>query len=77
MEDDEIRVYPNPIKSFLVVEGITDLLSIDIFSTTGVLMLHKEGTKARIDTSFLPNGIYIIIIRQTDNRLITKKVIKQ
>ena len=77
MEHDEIRVYPNPIKSFLVVEGITDLLSIDIFSTTGVLMLHKEEKKARIDTSFLPKGIYIVVIRQAGNHLITKKVIKQ
>lgn len=74
---DKVRIYPNPIRSFLVVDGITDLLSIDIFSTTGMLMLHEEESKARIETSFLPKGIYIVVIRQTGNRLITKKVIKQ
>jgi hypothetical protein len=75
-EQDEIRIYPNPITSFLVVEGVTDLLSIDIFSTTGVLMLHQEEKKTRIDASFLPEGIYIAVIRQEGNRFISKKLVK-
>jgi hypothetical protein len=74
---DKIRIYPNPSGSFLMIDGIEDQVSIDIFSTTGNLMLREVKSQGRIDISSFSHGIYIIIIRQAGEILLTKKVIKK
>ncbi|MGW8314949.1 MAG: T9SS type A sorting domain-containing protein [Bacteroidales bacterium] len=75
--DEQIRIYPNPARSYLTVETINSgLTNIQITSTDGHVLLNKEsdGTGHRIDLSSLPGGIYFITIRSTE-LLTTRKII--
>jgi hypothetical protein len=82
-----VQVYPNPTKGQLVVSSEYRVESIEIFDVMG---RKHEGTKARmhesdplgvastlrLDILHLPAGIYFLRI-QTENGMVTKKVIKQ
>jgi hypothetical protein len=72
-----VRVYPNPTRGELKVEGLMfkDIEIYDIMGRKHPLNLKHE-TLNSFDISHLANGIYFLRI-QTDNGIVTKKVIKE
>ena len=70
--DNEIRIYPNPVTDRLNV--VTTLqVSTELYNSSGQLIRTAPGT---IEMSDLPSGMYQAVIRY-NNRLITKKIVKQ
>jgi len=74
---DKITIYPNPTGSLLRIDGIDTLLKIDVYSTTGNIMLYERVSNTLFDISKLQNGVYIIILHRAGKAPLKKKIIKQ
>ena len=55
--EENIKIYPNPIKNVLVIEG--EYSSIDIYDSLGKLVLSSKN-RTVINVAKLNNGIYIL-----------------
>lgn len=71
-----IDLYPNPTTGFLNVQSSYEIERITIYSSNGSIVNVINQPKDNIDLSELANGLYYLMI-QTNNGLITKKVIKE
>ena len=70
LEDKDIKVYPNPTKGFVNVEGLGNLnASYIIVDSTGKKVRHFANFKG------LPSGVYMLEII-TKHNVFTKKVVK-
>jgi len=78
VSNNQIKIYPNPIKDFLFVEFENDkMINIKIYNIFGILVyINKDfaNINNKIDLSVLPSGIYLLKF-QTNNEVITKKII--
>ena len=84
---DDIVVYPNPAEEQLIVEcrdaingvstmtTITNIEIFDVFGRNVSRLISHISHPIFIDISHLPSGIYFVRI-QTENNIITKKIIK-
>ena len=66
-----IKVYPNPVKSFLNIETSdisTETLQIGIFTADGKLIERAESKEKfiQLDFSDKSNGIYVVTIQLAD-----------
>ena len=70
--DNDISIFPNPVIDKLTIKG--PLKRVMLHSVKGEKVLEtKEHT---IDLSSLPNRMYFLSIEDTDNKIATKKIIK-
>ena len=69
-------IYPNPCTLQITITG--DISSISIENITGHLLYTQtyNTTKAEIDMSGYPAGVYIVRVRDKDGGQIVKKIIK-
>ncbi|MBR1774247.1 MAG: choice-of-anchor J domain-containing protein [Bacteroidales bacterium] len=78
--NNEIIIYPNPAKDFVVIKNIecsTEYITINIYNTQGKLILSEIKPKATtytINTTSLPEGVYYVNIL-SDNQIISRKLI--
>jgi hypothetical protein len=56
----EIKFYPNPAKSYIKIEGINKINSIELLDLTGKLIQKHVMPNHEIDVSMLPKGTYIV-----------------
>ena len=86
LKNNNFSIYPNPTTGFFEIKNeklkiknikITDITGKTIYNlTSGHAHLYIENVHLQIDISNQPTGIYFIKI-QTENNIITKKIIKQ
>jgi len=71
-------IFPNPLKGKTLYINTSSELIINIYDILGkqVLKIYKDTTSNSINLSSLNQGIYFLKI-QSDNQIITKKLIKQ
>ncbi|MCD6355181.1 MAG: T9SS type A sorting domain-containing protein [Prolixibacteraceae bacterium] len=85
--DDNVNVYPNPFNNVLFVEDRelnsgTDL-HVTITDVAGNIVFHDSwftprfNPKKKINTSALNSGLYFLNIVYSNNRRITKKIVKE
>ena len=72
MVQDDVRVYPNPVRDQFRIEGAGILVPVTIYNALGVVMIETMVNDGLINCSSLPHGLYIIKIG--DHRI---KCIKQ
>lgn len=82
-EHDSLKVYPNPVKSYLHIDsGATDSLirSVRLFDMHGRVM-HASGNHANrsiaINTASLSNGVYFVEATLISGKKLVQKIIKQ
>lgn len=80
MSYKQINIYPNPVKSTLNIE-LSDQDSKEfhgeIIDITGkTIATHLLKTDTSLDVSYLPSGIYFLSIRDNQNKLLIKKLVK-
>jgi len=73
-EKDLVQIFPNPTENKFVIQGITDLQKIEIFSISGIEVYSFEKQDNEVDVSKLGNGIYVLRIF-TNESIISKKLI--
>jgi len=70
-----ITIYPNPVKNIINVNYDKEF-SMEIYNVLGEIILISKHAETNV--SSLPTGIYIIIIKDKENKLIKyKKVVKE
>ncbi|ADV50857.1 hypothetical protein Celal_3597 [Cellulophaga algicola DSM 14237] len=76
--NEGIYMYPNPVKDDLIVQNISDVINISIFSTSGSLIksMATAGDTMTIDLSDLSTGVYFIKFHAM-NGVSAKTIIKQ
>lgn len=80
-QNNEISIYPNPVKDYIKVNYNRDLINaknIDIINMTGqkiISLSNKNINDIEINTSELESGMYMLIISD-DNKIITGKFVK-
>ncbi len=68
----ELKVYPNPVKGLLNLQTEETIEKLDIYSTTGNLVMQMVYPEKQIDVSHLRNGLYLIKA-QTGTQKLTSK----
>jgi hypothetical protein len=56
------KIYPNPANNVLFIDGITGVSKINVFNTSGKLVLTKQIVDGSIDISNLNAGLYTILL---------------
>ena len=75
--DEKISIFPNPVKNYFQIKGISNIAEIIIFTIDGKEILRQNITNNQnIDVSTMKNGIYILIIK-TDNNNFSLKFTKE
>ena len=74
-----VRLYPNPSKKYINIELKNNLLikKIELYNNLGKIILSLKNTSKLIDISYLPNGIYFIKIKDSNDNFILKSFIKE
>jgi photosystem II stability/assembly factor-like uncharacterized protein len=77
-QDYSVKLFPNPAQDEinLEIQIPYNKIAIEVIDLNGKTLMKFDTNWSNIDFSNLPNGAYFIKIN-IDNRLITKKVIKQ
>ena len=78
-EDDysKISIFPNPTTEFIRVANDKNVKQITIFNLVGRKMkTFKAKSGERYDVSNLPNGMYLVQLRQ-DEAVISRKILLQ
>lgn len=71
--EQEIRIFPNPARDILTID-YPEAFTLEIYAVSGVKMLVSQ--RAQTDISQLLPGLYILRIRNEENRLLsTSKLI--
>ena len=74
----DVTLYPNPAKNELNIVGNSNIESVEIVNSLGVLLKRTEtNTKTcKIDIADFPTGVYFVTIH-TPNGTSTKKFVKE
>lgn len=67
-------VYPNPVSNQLSIKTNNIIDKIELYSSTGKLVLKEEKVTKNIKTSNLNAGLYLVKIH-SENKVATKKII--
>jgi hypothetical protein len=75
VENDELKIYPNPASNFIIINTSKTVKKINIYNQIGKKIYTKENiTENTIDTSNLKNGIYFLIV-QMDKTIVKRKLV--
>jgi hypothetical protein len=72
-------IYPNPSDKTLMIDSEIQLESINIYDNLGRVVLHNilNDRKLVIETSSLPNGLYIVFAAFENGKQSIKKLVIQ
>ncbi|MBR1626660.1 MAG: T9SS type A sorting domain-containing protein [Bacteroidales bacterium] len=74
--EDNIKLYPNPTKGILNIDGIAYDTYLEFYDNNGRMMKSLRTDINNIDISDLPDGIYYVRIKSNDH-FIVKRIIKE
>ncbi|PWA03859.1 T9SS type A sorting domain-containing protein [Flavobacterium psychrotolerans] len=72
---NQVIVYPNPASNLLNINN-TEYTSYEIFNTAGVKIISDSLTSQHINTSLMPKGLYILLLKN-DLKTTTVKFLKE
>jgi hypothetical protein len=77
--NDDFFVYPNPTRNFIQFHTIkVNTFDVHIYDALGASVLKRNVTSnEKIDISFLPQGIYLLKLKNNFNQVKTFKIIKE
>ena len=80
IEQQEIRIYPNPVSDYAYVEIGLDFqeAEITLHDMTGrqIQTTKTKNKVTKINTSALPQGIYVLSAK-TENKIVNTKIVKK
>jgi hypothetical protein len=72
----DIRIYPNPVENVLNINASHPIDQLELYNTTGSLVLKQTAVNGSIDVSNLSSGVYILKL-QSGNSVQTHKILKK
>ncbi|MDR2683379.1 MAG: T9SS type A sorting domain-containing protein, partial [Dysgonamonadaceae bacterium] len=78
VENNTLRIYPNPASDFIVVElSGASTAKVEILTSTGNRVLSQEiSSSGKMDISTLPKGLYLLRVN-TGGKFYTEKIVKR
>ena len=81
-ENEKFTLYPNPANESFTIKSMNgnEITKIELFDTTGKLLLSKENLKSdlqTIDVSTLSKGVYIVSVYSLDGGNYVSKLVKE
>ncbi len=75
--EENIKMYFNNAEHKLVVAHSERITNVRVYSITGQILINQEFNQEelKIETSFLKQGIYIVSVRDIQNRVFSKKLV--
>ncbi len=73
----EVELYPVNVQEILYIKSSIQVASAKVYSLLGTQLINIGTHTESIDMSGLSEGIYIVIIRLSNNTMFHSKVIKQ
>ncbi len=74
---NDLQIHPNPASGYFKINGgtLTDPLTVSLYDNTGrqVRSYKQAETGKRLGTEQLAPGLYLVIIRNASNTLLTRK----
>ncbi|WP_296953484.1 T9SS type A sorting domain-containing protein, partial [Porphyromonas sp.] len=74
--EHDLRIYPNPAQTFVLIEGLQPASQVSLYSMTGEQLYtgqtDRRGT-LRIDLTALSDGVYLLVGEGWQKRLVVKK----
>jgi len=76
--EEIIKMYFNSAEHNLVVSHSERIMNVRIFSITGQHLVNQNYNEheIRLDASQLKQGIYIVSVRDLQNKVFSKKLVK-
>ena len=71
-KDSEITLYPNPVRDRVVIEGI-EVAEVEVYNALGQRVKTIQGTN-EISVADLPQGVYLLRIADTEEKVYTNKI---
>ena len=75
IEASGLRVYPNPARDRVVVEGM-EAVEVMVYNTSGQMVKCVRGTN-EINVEGLAEGVYLVRIMDADGKVYTNKITKR
>jgi uncharacterized repeat protein (TIGR01451 family) len=63
---EDIKVYPNPVLDFLILEGNTNWIKVEIYDISGRIIKVTGIENFQIDVSGMDSGTYILKLRKRE-----------
>lgn len=78
LEEQDIRLYPNPTDAIVTIEAISAIQTIGVYDVQGRVILSKDALSSTtsIDISSFADGMYFLVI-QTEAGEVTKRILKR
>lgn len=77
INNDEVKIYPNPVSGLLLLNAATEWEQLEIMTTDGrVVYADTKHKQLQIATADWQKGIYIIRIANSEKKYITKLVVQ-
>ena len=73
---DNFRIYPNPARQILHIDGLDESSVVEVYSIHGVLVSSKKSNSLDTMNIHLPSGIYMLKIQSNGKTFIKKVVIE-
>ena len=76
---ESINIYPNPTENSVRIEGTENITQIEIINTIGqVIAVIKNNGDAvmQVDLSGQANGLYLLRMRDAEENMVMKRVVK-
>ncbi len=74
----KVKVFPNPVNDVLHISNNTKASEVRVLDIVGnEVRLAPIGPSAKIDFTDLPAGIYLVELRNGENRIALEKIIKR
>lgn len=70
-----VSLYPNPVKDILHIETTGEIKSVTVYGILGNQVL--TSTSKDVNVTNLKKGVYLVRIQDADNKVSTKKIIKE
>jgi len=75
-QDFDFSIFPNPASNYFTVAHNQNELDIKLYNSLGQIVASGNTSQNRIDVKFLPNGIYIVLLKSSNKILGAIRLLK-
>lgn len=75
--NEDYRLYPNPVEGKFTIQSSEKINSVSILDMAGRTVKMYSKINGQLDISDLQNGLYMVKMKDVENRSFVKKIVKK